>query len=426
MAVKELFLAALCCVLLSQCHGLNILGVFMIPAQSHYFVGSSLMKGLADAGHNVTFITPIAAKKTPNYEEVVLSGAFELLQHGMPNFFEMGAQSVNEEIAHVQFLGLMLSNFTFQHPNVQTLLNSGRTYDVVVLELFVSEALLGLKRHFKANSLVAVSTFGASVWTDNLVGNPSPSSFIPHPFLDFTERMTFLERTDNFLVSAYEKMQMQYSYYPRQEAILRRYLPAIQTPFKQILKNDVNLVLLNSHFSLNYPRPYMPNIIEVGGMNINRNTQPLPEDLQTILDNSTQGVVYFSMGSNIQCVEMPLEKRQALLAAFKKLPYRVLWKWEADELPGKSDNIVTRKWFPQDAVLAHPNVKLFITHGGLLSTTESIYFGKPIVGIPIFGDQQLNMKRAALSGYGVALDFRANFTDASLSWAINEVLGSKV
>lgn len=49
----------------------------------------------------------------------------------------------------------------------------------------------------------------------------------------------------------------------------------------------------------------------------------------------------------------------------------MLWKWE-DDLPDKPSNIRIEKWLPQNDILGHPNVKLFITHGGLLSTQVNI------------------------------------------------------
>lgn len=37
--------------------------------------------------------------------------------------------------------------------------------------------------------------------------------------------------------------------------------------------------------------------------------------------------------------------------------------------------------------LGHPNVRAFITHGGLMGSTESVYCGVPVIVTPMFGDQ---------------------------------------
>lgn len=61
------------------------------------------------------------------------------------------------------------------------------------------------------------------------------------------------------------------------------------------------------------------------------------------------------------------------------------------------------RWIPQRDILAHPNVKLFITHGGLLGTTEALVEGVPVLGIPIYGDQKMNMIKAEAFGYGITM-----------------------
>jgi len=66
-------------------------------------------------------------------------------------------------------------------------------------------------------------------------------------------------------------------------------------------------------------------------------------------------------------------------------------------------------------------VKVFITHGGLLGAQEAAFHGKTLVGIPVFGDQRLNMRRAQLGGYAVLLDLK-NVTKESLLWALSEAL----
>lgn len=36
------------------------------------------------------------------------------------------------------------------------------------------------------------------------------------------------------------------------------------------------------------------------------------------------------------------------------------------------------------SLLKHPNVKLFIANGELLSLMDAVYYAKPILGIPMF------------------------------------------
>lgn len=38
-------------------------------------------------------------------------------------------------------------------------------------------------------------------------------------------------------------------------------------------------------------------------------------------------------------------------------------------------------------LLAHPKMKLLMTHGGLYSNQETVWNGVPLIGLPIFGDQ---------------------------------------
>ena len=69
------------------------------------------------------------------------------------------------------------------------------------------------------------------------------------------------------------------------------------------------------------------------------------------------------------------------------------------------------------------NVKLFITHGGLLGTTEAIVEGVPVLGIPIFGDQQMNMAKTTARGYGLQI-LVPEITEENLSYRINELLNN--
>jgi glucuronosyltransferase len=72
---------------------------------------------------------------------------------------------------------------------------------------------------------------------------------------------------------------------------------------------------------------------------------------------------------------------------------------------------------------AHPNVRLFITHGGQMGSLEVFTRGVPLVGIPVYADQILNIARAVSAGCGLQIDFN-NITTDSLTWAIQEVIES--
>lgn len=53
--------------------------------------------------------------------------------------------------------------------------------------------------------------------------------------------------------------------------------------------------------------------------------------------------------------------------------------------------------------LGHPNVKAFVSHGGLLGTLESVHCGVPMVVIPQFGDQHTNAALVVENGFGVKM-----------------------
>lgn len=78
------------------------------------------------------------------------------------------------------------------------------------------------------------------------------------------------------------------------------------------------------------------------------------KDLKNFLDGGTEGVVYFSLGSNVRSETMSEEKKQMFLAAFAELPQRVLWKWEANYTSELPSNMKLARWLPQQDILGEP------------------------------------------------------------------------
>lgn len=85
---------------------------------------------------------------------------------------------------------------------------------------------------------------------------------------------------------------------------------------------------MNQHFSFSGPRPLPPNVIEIGGIHIKESIKSLPHDLQQLLDNATNGVIYVSWGSIIQSQGMSMTTKREIVKAFERLPQTILWKWD--------------------------------------------------------------------------------------------------
>jgi MGT family glycosyltransferase len=111
------------------------------------------------------------------------------------------------------------------------------------------------------------------------------------------------------------------------------------------------------------------------------------------------GLIYLSLGS---LAGADVELMQRLIGVLSGTPHRyIVSKGPQAELYELPDNMVGAEFLPQPAIL--PQVDLVITHGGNNTVTESWYFGKPMVVLPVFWDQYDNAQRVDELGLGARL-----------------------
>ncbi|KAB7505525.1 putative UDP-glucuronosyltransferase ugt-55 [Armadillidium nasatum] len=172
------------------------------------------------------------------------------------------------------------------------------------------------------------------------------------------------------------------------------------------------------------PKPGMPNVIHAGGAHI-KAPRKLAQDLEDWVEGSgEEGFIFFSLGSALNPDFFPEEYRQILVKVFGSLKQKVLWKWNKETMPDLPKNVKLQKWLPQTDLLGHPKLKLFITHGGQLSTLEALYNGVPVIGIPIFSDQHTNMKIIESEGWGRAMELK-KLDEHSFRILVQETLNNK-
>lgn len=74
MVIFQVFLL---CILYQNVSSYRILAVLPAPSKSHYYIGQSLMRGLAENGHDVTVISSFKEKNPiANYTEVFLENSW--------------------------------------------------------------------------------------------------------------------------------------------------------------------------------------------------------------------------------------------------------------------------------------------------------------------------------------------------------------
>ena len=175
------------------------------------------------------------------------------------------------------------------------------------------------------------------------------------------------------------------------------------------------------------PRPNLPNVINVGSMLI-REVQELPVHIQHFLDNAPDGVIFVSFGSVADTLPDDLFAR--MIQAFKKTKYRIIWKWrKMQDLQVPDDQFLVLPWAPQVDILAHENTRCFVSHCGYSSTMESVYHGVPIVGLPLFADQQGNALLMEHKGFAKVLDASSFDSDAlvnAIEYAVNGPMSLRV
>ncbi|XP_049877469.1 UDP-glucosyltransferase 2-like [Pectinophora gossypiella] len=387
----------LCC---AAAEAARLLVVLPTNTRSHYVMYGRLVEALARKQHHLTVISHFPMKNPPsNVDEISLAGTIPEITNNLTRQDQSLKPSFVRNLEQIMKECVQACETVSRIPAVKDLLNSTVMFDMVIVEVFGSECFLPLGQRFQAPVVGLLSSVPLP-WVNEQLGNPEATSYVPAYMMGYGQHMNLWERFANTMSVLWAKILYRYkSQLPSQAIADRLFGPG---PKLESLAQNYSLVLSNSHFSINEVRPLVPALVEVGGLHLD-DSQKLPRELKALLDASNEGVIYWSFGSMSRIETIPSDKLAQIFEALSKLTQTVLIKMDRGMLSRNltvPDNVYTMDWIPQYATLNHPNVKLFISHGGLLGTQEAVACGVPMLMVPLYADQALNAH--AMSDRGVA------------------------
>ncbi|XP_075985048.1 UDP-glucosyltransferase 2-like isoform X1 [Anticarsia gemmatalis] len=426
--MKSLYLIVLLC----ACDAYKILVITQMPSKSHSILNDGVVRQLLKDGHEVTYLRSIEYKNAPpTLRQIDVSDSGKVMPAAVINIEALMKNEVQWTTHEfVKRMKAAVAIKTVENKDVQKLLNDpNEHFDVAIIEIIYNDLLASIAAVFDC-PLIWLSPVEVNSDVLSLIDEiPNPGQVSDILSMN-TGKLSFLQRAEE-LWSLIKSQFTNYWYIDdiHIDAYNRLIAPIIakrgrQPPSFNEIRYNASLVLGYSHVStgeaVRLPQNYKP----IGGYHIDEEIQPLPEELKIIMDNAKHGVIYFSMGSNLKSKEWPEEIKRNLVKMLGTFKQTVLWKFE-EQLPNTPKNVYISNWLPQQSVLAHPNCILFISHGGLLSVTETVHFGVPMIGIPGFYDQFVNTKRAVNKGFAVKVDMTYNVVE-DLKVAVEEMISNPV
>ncbi|XP_059615441.1 UDP-glycosyltransferase UGT4-like [Phlebotomus argentipes] len=383
--------------------GANILILEGLASPSHHVFMRVINEALARQGHNVTSISAdVEANPVANLTYLHNDKVYEHIYQGYDpdgnmNLMEFGSGGNLATIIEVdEFYRNTLTGIKKSKGYQQLLAYPDDfKFDLIIYDYMALPVLLGFHHKFRNPPLIGLTAFNGISPSVFFVGSSFYPAYIPFYF-GSGFRDTFFGRIENTFLNYFDYFFRNYCTLPKMHSMVKDDFPGL--PPLSELERQMRLVLINYSPAVHDPEPMLPNVIPIAGMHMQQ-IKPLPKDFQEILDNAKNGVILFSLGTNVKSWMLGEERIQKFVNAFRKLPqYTFIWKFDNEEVPNVPKNVIIKKWVPQNDILDHPNAKLFMSHCGLLSTLESTWHGVPILGIPIFLDQFTNAELLQKSG----------------------------
>jgi len=160
----------------------------------------------------------------------------------------------------------------------------------------------------------------------------------------------------------------------------------------------INIVYTSKYFQI-YGESFDESFKFIGPSIADRN-----EDMSLSLEtNDKKKLIYISLGT---IFNNSIEFYENCFKAFDNMDVKIIMSIgkniDVNTFKSIPSNFVVRNYVSQLEILKQADV--FITHGGMNSTNEGLYYDVPLVLIPQFADQPFVAKRVAELGAGIIIE----------------------
>lgn len=378
-------------------------------------------KFLIEDGHRVTMVVPSTFRPTPNATGINIK--MLKVPHGYKTLLEDGVLTHNSSR---QFLGSYVAEqvSTWQLLFCEELLNDTALmkelketkFELLILDWL--EGCSGILRDFLDAPSIYFSNWGfAENWN---IFSPVNLAYLPGWTTDFPEEMSLLQRMSNIVTYILNNLWFLFNDQAH-ERLRNKYNLNTSLSLRDSFSR-ASLMLCNSHFYFDFPRPSHPHIIPIGGLFF-KEPRNLSVDLNKFVESSERfGVIIVSFGSYFSKFET--SKSETFAKVFASLPQKVLWRFSGERPLSLGNNTLLLDWLPQNDLLANAKARLFITHCGIGGSYEALQHGVPVLAAPLFGDQFANARKlVSRVKMGEMIDYH-EFTESELREKISQLLSN--
>ncbi|KAH8298085.1 hypothetical protein KR018_006511 [Drosophila ironensis] len=393
----------------------HILGLFVNVHRSQLLVHLAVCRALLQKGHHLTLVTTLPLD-IPQFDG-----------NNVTHVLIPWQQQANQEDTHRHssdlisrlermFRRLEDSQELLKLPEWKSFLHKTPAhFDILLLGYHFNDHLLGVAAHFKC-PVAIITTQQPTGFVNSLMGNPEERWYVPQPY-DSRQRSGIRA----WLFGVWEKL-MEVMARRVLEKIYSSQFPEAHYPSFESMRRSVALALNNHHAISEGPiAPVLPNMVDIGGIVLEQTIEKCIDCL------GNRSIILFSLGTRFTWRKSDPHLVSTFTSALSQFPdYDIYWTYDgpnASKIQQDSSHLRVAKWWPQSQLLASGRVRLFITHGGKGSLSEALYFGVPMLGLPLMGDQRANLQKMQANRWGLSLSPR-NLSYLELSKTMKKILSN--